>query len=375
MTKQRENEKMTNRREFMAGTAAFSATALMLPGLARAEAKFDPQPGEWRDFSIVTRIELPEANQAAQVWVPLPSLQEDAWMLPAGDEWTGTAESAEIVTDPKHGAKLLHAKFGANQGPAVLQIESRIRTQDRGAPFKGAAPAAARLSEADRQLFLEATDLMPTDGIVKETADKITAGSQDELAKARAIYEWIVENCHRDGSVRGCGTGDVASMLHSGNLGGKCADLNSLYVALARASGLPARDVYGIRVAPSRFGYKSLGAGSENVTKAQHCRAEVFVSDYGWVAVDPADVRKVMLEEPPRDNPIDAPMVVAARDVLFGAWEGNWLAYNTAHDLVLPGSAHKVAFLMYPQAEIDGELLDTLDPDTFKYTIISAETA
>src|SRR5690606_25262848 len=151
-----------------------------------------------------------------------------------------------------------------DQGPAVIQIESRVHTQDRAVSFNDTAPAAPRLSDADRGLFLEATDLMPTDGIVKETADKIVAGAESDLAKARAIYEWIVENCHRDGSVKGCGTGDVASMLHSGNLGGKCADLNSLYVALARASGLPARDVYGIRVAPSKFGYKSLGAGSEN---------------------------------------------------------------------------------------------------------------
>jgi len=32
------------------------------------------------------------------------------------------------------------------------------------------------LTDAERQLYLAATDLLPTDGIVKETADKITAG-------------------------------------------------------------------------------------------------------------------------------------------------------------------------------------------------------
>jgi hypothetical protein len=48
--------------------------------------------------------------------------------------------------------------------------------------------------------------------------------------------------------------------------------LNALYVGLARAVGLPARDVYGIRIAPSKFGYKSLGTGSEVVSKAQQIR-------------------------------------------------------------------------------------------------------
>ena len=98
-------------------------------------------------------------------------------------------------------------------------------------------------------------------------------------------------------------------MLESGNLGGKCADLNALYVGLARAAALPARDVYGLRVAPSQLGSQSLGPATENVTKAQHCRAEVHLDGYGWVPVDPADVRKVVLEEPPGNRPLDDALV------------------------------------------------------------------
>ena len=161
-------------------------------------------------------------------------------------------------------------------------------------------------------------------------------------------------------------------MLESRDLGGKCADLNALYVGLARAAGLPARDVYGIRVAKSELGYKSLGASSENVTKAQHCRAEVYLGGYGWVPVDPADVRKVVLEEPPGNRPLDDDMVKKARARLFGSWEMNWMAYNFAHDVALPGSSGApVGFLMYPQAETADGRLDSLDPDSFKYEITS----
>ena len=163
-------------------------------------------------------------------------------------------------------------------------------------------------------------------------------------------------------------------MLESRNLGGKCADLNALYVGLARASGLPARDAYGIRVAKSELGYKSLGASSENVTKAQHCRAEVYLRDYGWVPVDPADVRKVVLEEPPGNRPLDDEMVTKARARLFGSWEMNWVAYNFAHDVALPGSSGEpVGFLMYPQAEGADGRLNCLDADNFRYEITSRE--
>lgn len=361
---------MTDRRQFLVGTAACLATATLMPGLARAERRFDPQQGEWQTFRTVTRLELPTDKGPVQAWVPLPAVN-DEWMQPVDDKWTGNAVSTTVVTDPASGTKLLHATFAEGGSPAVLEVENTFRIRDRSVG-KGEASANTSLSDAERQLYLAASDLIPTDGIVKKTADEITQGLNGDEDKAKAIYEWIVQNCHRDGAVRGCGTGDVVALLETGDRGGKCADINALYVALARASGLPARDIYGVRVAPSRFGYKSLGANSEIITKAQHCRAEVYLSGQGWVAVDPADVRKVMLEEPPRDNAIDSPAVVAVHEKLFGSWEGNWLAYNTGHDLVLPGSSHKIAFLMYPQAEVGGKLIDSLDPDSFSYTIKSA---
>jgi transglutaminase-like putative cysteine protease len=163
-------------------------------------------------------------------------------------------------------------------------------------------------------------------------------------------------------------------MLESKDLGGKCADLNALYVGLARAAGLPARDVYGIRVARSELGYKSLGTSSDVISKAQHCRAEVYLAGFGWTPVDPADVRKVMLEEPPGNLAITDGKVTAARARLFGSWEMNWMAYNSAHDLTLPGASGKpLPFLMYPQAETNGARVDSLDPDGFRYKITSKE--
>jgi len=146
--------------------------------------------------------------------------------------------------------------------------------------------------------------------------------------------------------------GDIRFMLETRDLGGKRADLNALYVGLARAMGLPARDVYGIRLAKSELGYKSLGPSTSNVTKAQHCRAEVYLTGYGWTPVDPADVRKVVLEEPPGNLSLDQELVKKARAQLFGSWEMNWMAYNFGHDVALPGSGGPpVGFFMYPQAE------------------------
>jgi transglutaminase-like putative cysteine protease len=191
------------------------------------------------------------------------------------------------------------------------------------------------------------------------------------MEKARAIYDWIVDNTFRRTETRGCGLGNIAFMLESGDLGGKCADINSLFVGLARAAGLPARDFFGIRVADSKV-TKSLGK-SGDITKAQHCRAEVYIENKGWLPVDPADVRKVVLEE---NIPVDSDKVKILRERLFGSWEMNWVGFNYARDFTLPGQQEgPIGFLMYPYAETAQGVKDYLDSEDFSYTITSNEIA
>ena len=139
------------------------------------------------------------------------------------------------------------------------------------------------------------------------------------------------------------------------------------------ARGPPARDVYGLAGLSPKFG-QGAGAGSAVISKRATQPLGSSSAGFGWVPVDPADVRKVALEEPPANLKIDDPKVVAARQALFGSWETNWLAYNFAHDVALPGSnGPKLGFLMYPQAETAAMRLDCLDPDSFRYIITSKE--
>ena len=292
-----------------------------------------------------------------------------------GNTWTGNAAAMRLVHDPKYGAAMLYAEWPEAQAAEVVELTSRFATRDRAVDLSKPGKAEP-LPAADRAFYTAPTELQPTDGIVHKTAREITQGKRTELEKARALYEWIVEKTERDPKTRGCGVGDIKAMLEAGNLSGKCADLNALYVGLARSIGLPARDVYGVRVAKSEFGYRSLGAGSANITRAQHCRAEIFLTGYGWVPVDPADVRKVVLEEKAQPTTLSDALVPPVRAKLFGAWEMNWLAYNRAHDVSLPGSSGpRIGFLMYPQAETAAGRLDSLDPDNFKYTIAAKEIA
>jgi len=357
-----------NRRDIlMMGVAAGAAG--LAPATASAEPAFAPRPGNWRTFALTTRI---EPLSATKTWIPLPTFAASDWQRPGETSWTGNARRIERVRDPKYGAEILSVEWTTDQQNPLIEVTTRVQTRDRS--VQPGAGSAAPLSDEERRFNLMATELLPVDGLVQQTAELIVRGKTDDADKARALYEWVVDNTFRNPRTPGCGVGDVSWMLRTANLNGKCADLNALLVAMARSVGLPARDVYGIRAAPSRFGYKSLGAASETVTKAQHCRAEVWLTGSGWTPIDPADVRKVVLEEPPTHLALDDPKVLEARKALFGAWEGNWLAFNVAHDVKLTGSKENpLPFLMYPQGENKAGLVDPLDADAFKYKITAHE--
>jgi transglutaminase-like putative cysteine protease len=357
------------RREFLVASSVATASLALRNLSSVFAAQTEPR---WRTFEVTTRVEVLKPSGTTRVWVPTALFAETAYQKTLSNTFHAEVASAKHIQGTPGMPGMIAAEFPPGVAP-TLTVTSRVSTRDVSVDLASNKSAASASSNHLEQ-FLRPTKLIPTGGVVKETAAQITAGAKTDTEKARAIYEWIVDNTFRNPKTRGCGTGDIRFMLESKDLSGKCADLNALYVGLARASGLPARDVYGIRVAKSELGYKSLGTASENITKAQHCRAEVYLSNHGWVPVDPADVRKVVLEEPPGNRPLSDDMVKAARSRLFGSWEMNWIAYNFAPDVDLPGSSGKpLGFLMYPQAETADGRIDCLDPDNFKYQITSAE--
>jgi transglutaminase-like putative cysteine protease len=362
---------MNERRRFLATTTA-AAAGLALPPLAAAQdRRFEPRVAGWRTFELTTRVEPALAQGASRVWVPIPSLDTD-WQQSL-ESRVSTNGKAERLSDGVEGARMLRADFDAATAQPFVELTTRVQTRDRSVDWAQRTPAQE--DRATLQHALRPTTLIPTDGIVRDTARKAIGDARTDEDKVRRLYDWVVVNAFREPTVRGCGEGDIKTMLETGNLGGKCADINALFVGLCRAMGVPARDVYGLRLAPSAFGYKELGSNSASLKGAQHCRAEVFLQARGWVAMDPADVAKVMRQETPQwIKDVQHPLVAPVYRGLYGGWEGNWVAYNTAHDVRLPGSRlGPLGFLMYPVAEDAQGRFDSYAPDDFRYTISARE--
>lgn len=351
--------------------AASSLSAINFANAADAARQFYPQPGQWRTFEVTTRVDIAKPQGATKIWLPIPSVNTD-WQKSLESSFSSNGKS-QLTSDAHDGARMLYVEFTDGLAQPYVELTSRIQTQSRAVNWtqkSGVAEDASTL-----QARLAATTLLPTDGIVRKTAQQATQGARTDVEKAQKIFDWIVSNTYREPKTLGCGEGDIKSMLETGNLGGKCADLNALFVGMCRSVGLPARDVYGLRVAPSAFGYRELGGNSAKLQGAQHCRAEVYLKGHGWVAMDPADVTKVMrVETTEWIKSAQHPLIAPINKGLFGGWEGNWMAFNTAHDVSLPHSkGEKLGFFMYPVAETAAGRLDSYSPDSFKYQINARE--
>ena len=217
---------------------------------------------------------------------------------------------------------------------------------------------------AEVQQYLKATHFIPIDGKVKEVALSVIKGKETVADKARAVYDWVVENTSRDPSVKGCGIGDVEQAL--ANKGGKCADISSIYVAVARAAGVPAREVFGLRLGKN--------SGVSDLTNGHHCWAEFYLPGYGWVPADPADVTKFVFV-----NKTSLERAGSVREYYFGGVDSNRVTLGTGGRgyYLNPRQADgPLNYFMYPYAEVNGKALDWLAAQKeLKYKITYNKTA
>lgn len=313
-------------------------TASRLPPVKAAEP-----PSEWRTYEITTTVNLKSAG-TSKLWLPLPLNQDTLFQRTLGHSWEGNENNAGMRRLPDGDLEVFHCEW-RDSGEGKLQLKTLVTTADRHFDVTRRTVAPEREDILRRNL--QASRLIPNDGLAYQLGERILGRIKDPVAQAKAIYDWVVDNSIYDPSLPGCGTGDVRQQLVRGQYGGRSADINGLFVGICRAIGIPARCVYGLRVGPSRL-FRSLGLTSDDATRGQHVRAEFYIPGYGWIPVDPSDVRRAISMEvlSDRDSKLSS-----LKKILFGVWEMNWIAYNVGSDITLPGKNFSQPFLLHPQME------------------------
>jgi len=326
----------------------FILTLLVIPLLFFSVS----EAGERRvEVSFEINLTAPEHSKGVRFWVPHAVSDENQTI--EDEKISGNYSTHGIYKEKKFGNSVLYAEWKTTGKNRILTYIFAVKRKEL--VKKNFPKIEPPLDEKAFAEYLVATSLGPTSGRIKELGEKITQDKKTTLAKARAIYDWIIDNMYRDPQIKGCGMGEVEKLVIS--LGGKCGDIHSVYVALARSAGVPSREVFGIRIPNGKGG---------DMTKAQHCWAEFYLPGYGWVPVDPADVRKIMLEKK-----LNLGEEKEYREYYFGAVDASRIAYGTGRDLTLnpPQKDGKLNYFMYPYSEADGKALDDLFGFNLGYSI------
>ncbi|HLS21311.1 MAG TPA: transglutaminase family protein [Paenalcaligenes sp.] len=383
-----------NRRNFLIGSSVLGVVGSLSSSMAWSQSLSMPlQPQQEAGAEVAPRffsmtqsyeLEAPYGSQGEmRLWIPLPEPMAPYQVL-RRLHWEGDFQQASIVSEPRFGVQSLFVQWEDCQGPMHLDVVMDVETRDwllgRQGLLDDYKPPAELIYPVGVAPYLQGSRHIKIDGVVAERAQEIVGNEDNPLVRARLIHDWVAEHMERDNSVIGCGVGDVGAILESGKLYGKCTDINSVFVALARAAGIPAREMFGIRLgrpaALEQYSKTAFGSADEqgqaNNTDWQHCRAQFWLPGMGWVPCDPADVTKMRLAE--NKSHID-PAVQAVNEDLFGNWEMNWVGFNYGRDFVLAPAPEQAPInnFGYPYAEAGGDPLNYYDFARFKYDYHTTE--
>lgn len=319
-------------------------------------------PAEWQTYEIITTVNLKGQGGLSRLWLPLPLNQDTLFQRTLGHSWEGNPNSSSMRRLPDGDLEVFQSEWD-DGGNGKLQLKTLVTTADRHFDVTKRTVAPEREDILRRNL--QASQLIPNDGLAHQLGERIVGRIKDPVAQAKAVYDWVVENTIYDPTLPGCGSGDVRRQLIRGEYGGRSADINGLFVAICRAIGIPARCVFGLRVGSSRL-FRSLGLAGNDATRGQHVRAEFYIPGYGWVPVDPSDVRRAIAMEGLSDR---ESKLLSLKKVLFGVWEMNWVAFNVGIDVTLPGKNTPLPFLLLPQLESASGHDNGTNPANIAYTI------
>jgi len=304
------------------------AAALLAPMVISAEESESRRERRF-EFTYVAGIEVPEGTKRLDLWLPYPSPDQNQDIEVLG---ISAPFPTEIRKDSEHGNSIVYMRAD-NPGGQSVEVEMKFRVTRREYVRRDfALPDAAGSGGTDQDVkrWLEPDRLVPIDAYIKEQAEEVVDGRTGVLDKARAIYDYTVDNLKYDKSGTGWGRGDIyyACDVKRGN----CTDFHAVFIGFARAVGIPAKFAIGFPLPADRESGQIAG---------YHCWAEFFLPGYGWVPVDTSEANK---------NPTQ-------REYFFGAHDENRIEFTIGRDIILspPQQGPPINFFIYPYVELDGK--------------------
>jgi hypothetical protein len=314
----------------------FSQYAVLFIGLAGMAAQISctKSPAATRPAArkihlsyALTVNNIPSKARRVDIWAPVP--KSDARQSISNLE-IECDYPYSFETDPEYGNTILRVQ-ASDSVPETLSVLINFSVARTGYHLlqEKEQPAAA-ISEKERQRFLVSNRLIPIDGKIAVEAKRVVREDMTPLEKARAIYDHVAGTVTYDKSGTGWGRGDAIYACDART--GNCTDFHSLFIGMARASGIPARFVMGFPVPED---------AAEGEIPGYHCWAEFYIKGMGWLPVDASEASK----HPEKWND------------LFGGLDPHRIQFTIGRDIRVPsmGQSEPLNYFIYPCVLVDGK--------------------
>src|SRR5512140_145330 len=220
------------------------------------------------------------AGQKVRVW--FPAAHSDSFQ----DVRVVSAKSdvpLKRTKEPRYGNDIYYAETSNSKLPDLhFSIEYDVVRRERiTLGINRPRLENATLSKKEQQQDLAPDKLVPIAGLPAELAAKVTQGKTSTLDKAHAIYEYVFDNMRYEKTGTGWGRGDVLYACDAKK--GNCTDFHSLFIAMARSQGIPARFEIGFSIPSDKHDGEVVG---------YHCWADFYLRDRGWIPVDISEAWK-----------------------------------------------------------------------------------
>jgi transglutaminase-like putative cysteine protease len=306
-------------------------TLSVWPGDAAGQST-DAAPTAERTFDLVYEADvrnIPSGSGRVDVWVPLPPDDAHQDIL---DLRVDTPHAWTVNTDPEYGNSVLHLELtDVDVSSVPLTLHVRVRRREHRQP-----PVPVANPEPFDGRWLMPDRLVPLDDFVQTLAKEVTKEADTPAAKARAIYDYVVDTMTYDKTGTGWGNGDIywACDARTGN----CTDFHALFIGLNRAVGIPATFEIGFPLPADR------ASGS---IEGYHCWAQFYLEGVGWVPVDTSEAYKHSDQ----------------REFFFGAHDRHRVLFSKGRDITLqpPQQGPPLNYFIYPYVEVDGVPFEDVD--------------
>jgi transglutaminase-like putative cysteine protease len=268
------------------------------------------------------------AGKRVRIWIP--AAQSDAFQEVKIISAKGDLPLKK-TRESKFGNEIYFAETsGASQPELHFEVEYDVVRHERVALNPVPHLVAASLAGKERSEDLQPDALVPITGLPADLAVKVTQSKTQPLDKARAIYDYVFTTMKYDKTGTGWGHGDVLYACDAKK--GNCTDFHSLFIAMARSQGIPARFEIGFPLPPDKHSAEIAG---------YHCWSDFYIDGKGWIPVDISEAWK----HPEK------------RDYFFGSHDVNRVQFSMGRDLRLnPAQDGKLLnYFVYPYVEVDGQ--------------------